>query len=153
MLNVPASHCVMLLIFFERKFCVITPQHNTSNQVHYKTNSRIISRIIHLELVVRTIGLVCSSNYRADSSNYQLSVGPGRLIIQLSAWYFQVIVVRSALSCPRAAKSRATGLGAITGLTGSHPSYPSSNLRSSSMLEPPLSSAAAQTSPDLIVPR
>jgi len=45
--------------------------------------------------------------------------------------------VRSAISCPRAAKSRATGLGAITGLTGSHPSYPSSNLRSSSMLEPP----------------
>jgi len=29
-----------------------------AHQVHYKTNSLIISRIIRLELVVRTIGLV-----------------------------------------------------------------------------------------------
>ena len=43
-------------------------------------------------------------------------MGPGRLVIQLSAWYFQVIVLRSALSCPRAAKCRTTGLGAITDL-------------------------------------
>ena len=119
------------------------------NYSHYKTNSRIIRRIIRfglvltIGLVVRTIGLIVRI------------IRPWRLVIHLSAWYFQGgnLVVRSALSCPRAAKCRTTGLGAITGLTGSHPSYPSSNLRSSSMLEPPVSSAAAQTSPDSIVPR
>ena len=56
--------------------------------VHYKTNSLIISLIIRLELVVRTIGPVVRT-ISLYSSNYQLSVGPGRLIIQLSAWYFQ----------------------------------------------------------------
>ena len=70
--------------------------------LHYKTNSRIISRIIRLELVVGSSNYRAgSSNYRADSSNYQLSVGPGRLVFQLSAWYFQVICLLYTSPSPR----------------------------------------------------
>jgi len=110
--------------------------------------SLIISLIIRLELVVvRTIGLIVRTirltvripafrgTREADNSTISLQPDTSRGI---------VLVVRSALSWPRAAKSRTTGLGAITGLIGSHPSYPSSNLRSSSTLEPPVSSAAAR---------
>ena len=77
-------------------------------QCHYKTNSLIISLIIRLELVVvRTIGLIVRTirltvripafrgTREADNSTISLQPDTSRGI---------VLVVRSALSWPRAAK-------------------------------------------------
>ena len=88
-----------------------TPGPSGLMELHYKTNSLIISRIMAFPPRAGSSNYRAgSSNYQADCSNYQLSVGPGRLIIQLSAWYFQCDSCALRTFLARAAKSRTTGL-------------------------------------------